>query len=66
MVRDTPSRKASSDMPEPDQPKMPTYEYQRDDNRSFTVGYEAPPRPHDADRGVGCENKAATVVLKVV
>ena len=56
MVRDTPSRKASSDMPEPDQPKMPKYEYQPDDTRSFSVGFGVPPK-REGQPAEQCENK---------
>ena len=44
-------------MPDPDQPKMPKYEYQPDDARSFSVGYgERPTRA--AKGGDQCENKS--------
>ncbi len=62
MVAHTPLKKANHDMPEPDQPKMPEYEYQRDDSRSFSVGYGEPPKRGDAPADQ-CENKST---LKIV
>lgn len=48
MAQDTPPRKASSDTVAPNENKMPKYEYQKNDNRSFTVGYRAPNLSEDS------------------
>jgi hypothetical protein len=40
MASDTPLKKENPGMANPDQPKMPKYEYQPNDSRSFSVGFE--------------------------
>jgi hypothetical protein len=40
MASDTPLKEASPGMANPDQPKMPRYEYQANDSRSFSVGFK--------------------------
>jgi hypothetical protein len=62
MAQDTPSRKANQDMPNPDQPKLPKYEYQIDDTRSFSVGYGMPPK-RDSKPADQCENKSTLKVF---
>lgn len=42
MASGTPLKEESPDMANPDQPKMPKYEYQTNDNRSFSVGFRTP------------------------
>lgn len=39
MAKDTQLRRENRDMANPDQPKMPKYEYQANDTRSFSVGF---------------------------
>ena len=39
MANDTPLKKESPVMARPDEPKMPKYEYQQNDTRSFSVGF---------------------------
>ncbi len=62
MVANTPLKKAKQDMPEPDQPKMPEYEYQKDDSRSFSVGYGEPPK-RDGKIADHSENKSALKIF---
>jgi hypothetical protein len=42
MALDIQPKKASSDTVAPNESKMPKYEYQKNDHRSFSVGYRAP------------------------
>jgi hypothetical protein len=42
MAHDIPSKKESPVTARADQPKMPKYDYQPNDSRTFSVGYEAP------------------------
>ena len=62
MAQDTPSRKVRQDMPNPDEPKLPKYEYQADDTRSFSVSYGSPPK-REGKPADQCENKSSLKVF---
>lgn len=60
MASDTPLKEESRDMANPDQPKMPKYEYQANDTRSFSVGFRT-----FEDRGAKPQPSENASTLKV-
>lgn len=61
MANDTQQKKESLGMANPDQPKMPKYEYQQNDTRSFSVDF----RTADCRSPKSQPSENATSSLKV-